>query len=1435
MSLKISLPELKSKGYERYKQELMAWKEVTELPKKKQGIAVALSLPEDHQTGIREKVFDEMKVEELNTDNGLDKIIEFMDIKLGKDDLTDSLEKFEEFENYQRESDQNMTDFISKFDQKYNRLVKLKMTLPQPILAFKLIRKANISRSEKLLVLTGLDYSKKDDLYEQAQKSLKKFKGEQGVGCINDFGASAMKLEPPEPAYVVDEEEALFLQGKTNFRSKQWSHYGQDFNRNRGQWRGRGVVRAVIPSRGKRQVNPSGPDGKPLLCSSCGSFRHLMANCPDSWENMQPRSRVNVVDNVENYEEVIEEEQIALFTGYNKDNLLQLQRDAQNCAVLDSACSSTVCGKAWMDHYLQSLTPEALGEVKRSEGKRIFRFGGGEQLKSEVCVVIPATLAGKSVTIATDVVNADLPLLLSKPAMKRARIKMDLENDSAEVLGVNVSLNCTASGHYCIPIDNGECVPVESVCIVDLNTATETQRYSALLKLHRQFAHPSKGKLIALLKDAGVWDDQMTTILDDIYLSCNLCKVYKKTPPRPVVAMPMAHSFNEKVAIDLKKWSNGWILHMVDMWSRLTISVFLSRKRPQDVIDKILQYWVGSFGIMKSILSDNGGEFSSDEMRHVSGILNVQLATTAADSPFQNGLCERNHGIVDYMLVKLKEEYPSCSLEVLLCWANMVKNTLQMWNGFSSYQLVFGHNPNLPDVMTATPPALDTQTSSEALAKHLNILHSAKKAFIETEASERIKRALRNRIRVSEEVYDCGDCVYYKRDGQAKWNGPAKVVFQDGNVVFVRHGGVFVRVSPNRLTRGDFTMSSSESKPLIPEDDMPQNPPIISRHESSAPASEEYPNDGSVPNIIEASDNSEYAAASEDTKTKTSLVKDDKITFRESDSDEWHTATIVRRAGKATGQYKDWYNIKLLDSGHQMSINLNDVQWKVCDNIESVNVVMIPQQRHDDADCFEAKQQELEKLKNFDTYETVEYCAQPLISVRWVISQKGSDVKARLVARGFEENFDSQSDSPTVGKCAFRFFLSITSSKGWVIRTTDIKSAFLQGMKLEREVFIKPPKEAGVSPHKVWKLKRCLYGLNDGARQFYLSVRKCLLDLGCQQSLLDPAVFYYKNGGELLGVICCHIDDFLHAGFDRFESDIIVKLTQHFLAGKVEQQHFTYIGFDINQEKSCISVNQKAYADELCHESDAIDVDRSSLKHLQLNSVDQFHLRRLVGKLGWLVQGSRPDMAFDMIDLSTKLKSGTVQDLLHAKKVVKALQRVPSSISFPQLHDPPESWKLVLFTDAAHANICENTGSVAAFVLFLVDASGVCCPIDWQACKIKRVVRSTLAAETLSLQEGTDAAFYVQSLLKESLVINVPIVAYVDNKSVCQALYSTKLVDDKRLRIDIAALQESLSHGNLEIRWCPGNLQLANCMTKRGADTSEILHTLCAGRIHTAD
>ena len=103
------------------------------------------------------------------------------------------------------------------------------------------------------------------------------------------------------------------------------------------------------------------------------------------------------------------------------------------------------------------------------------------------------------------------------------------------------------------------------------------------------------------------------------------------------------------------------------------------------------------------------------------------------------------------------------------------------------------------------------------------------------------------------------------------------------------------------------------------------------------------------------------------------------------------------------------------------------------------------------------------------------------------------------------------------------------------MKTTDIKYAFLQGKELRRDVYIKPPKESDTDNGVVWKLKHRLYGLKDGAKQFYISIKEELLKLGCKISEMDPAMFFLHKGDKLSGIVCCHVDDFLHAGDEHFE------------------------------------------------------------------------------------------------------------------------------------------------------------------------------------------------------------------------------------------------------------------------------------------------------------
>ena len=101
-----------------------------------------------------------------------------------------------------------------------------------------------------------------------------------------------------------------------------------------------------------------------------------------------------------------------------------------------------------------------------------------------------------------------------------------------------------------------------------------------------------------------------------------------------------------------------------------------------------MQKWIANFGVPRYILNDNGGEFVNAEMEALKAELNVVDLTTGAESPWQNGLCEKNHFTMDNILERVEDDYPKLSINAKLAWATMAKNSLMMVYGFSPYQLV---------------------------------------------------------------------------------------------------------------------------------------------------------------------------------------------------------------------------------------------------------------------------------------------------------------------------------------------------------------------------------------------------------------------------------------------------------------------------------------------------------------------------------------------------------------------------------------------------------------------------------------------------------------------------------------------------------------------------------------------------------------------------
>ena len=88
---------------------------------------------------------------------------------------------------------------------------------------------------------------------------------------------------------------------------------------------------------------------------------------------------------------------------------------------------------------------------------------------------------------------------------------------------------------------------------------------------------------------------------------------------------------------------------------------------------------------------------------------------------------------------------------------------------------------------------------------------------------------------------------------------------------------------------------------------------------------------------------------------------------------------------------------------------------------------------------------------------------------------------------------------------------------------------------------------------------------------------------------------------------------------------------------------------------------------------------------------------------------------------------------------------------------------------------------------------------------------STLAAETLAMEEALEECFIIQSMLLEIYKRDpisglFPIHCYTDSKLLLESVHSTKTLKEKRLKVDVCVIREMLEKKEIKsINWCPSN------------------------------
>ena len=223
-------------------------------------------------------------------------------------------------------------------------------------------------------------------------------------------------------------------------------------------------------------------------------------------------------------------------------------------------------------------------------------------------------------------------------------------------------------------------------------------------------------------------------------------------------------------------------------------------------------------------------------------------------------------------------------------------------------------------------------------------------------------------------------------------------------------------------------------------------------------------------------------------------------------------------------------------------------------------------------------------------------------------------------------------------------------------------------------------------------------------------------------------------------------------------------------------------------------------------------------------------MRGISGRLGWIGRGTRPDLLFHQVECSTKFVSGKVEDMKRAAKAMRNITAHKSIISYKSLGEVA-GWSIELATDASWQNLNGTDSTEAGLVM--IRGGNTAAPVLWWSNKIKRVCRSAMEAETMALNTGIDQAIFVKQVMEELLALpedSIPLKAMVDNQDCHAIAHANVAAKERRLRAEVGRIKEALRRGNVsELVLVKGPKQLANAMTKRTADATELLRIFQTG------
>lgn len=900
---------------------------------------------------------------------------------------------------------------------------------------------------------------------------------------------------------------------------------------------------------------------------------------------------------------------------------------------------------------------------------------------------------------------------------------------------------------------------------------------SNMLQLyHERFAHQDKRHVIRVVKR------ELGINLSSDKVKCEGC-IYGKSHRKPFGIRERATAVGELIHTDVcGPFANSisqykyYVLFKDDYSSFRMVYFIRNKSEVKDKLLQMLQEAKNAGHTIKTLLSDNGGEFDNQAVRKILQSHGIQHRLTMPYTPEQNGCSEReNRTLVEAArsMMYTRGEMPQ------ILWAELVNTAAYVLNrtgptrvdGKVPYELWHGKKPKIT---------------------HLKIIGSECYAHIPKQNRKKMNKKAIKGILIG----------YENDDGYRVWDGNKTLRSRD--ITF----------------ETDVEFKISTSIPICSEGEIEENDNgrIIELEPINMQDNREHVLEGDRTELSEEQVQDEVHDERVESHDEPTLDDDDDV-FIDADED---TIEVVEPMMAAEPRY-----------------NLRDRSTisrpkKFDDFVCFVGTENFPEtykeacETDDCAEWQKAMESELKSLKDNDVWTLCELPSnKKALPCKWVFRIKRNPdgtidkYKARLVVKGFKQrkgiDYD-QTFSPVSRMATIRALLSVSARENLYLTQFDVSTAFLNG-KLKEEIYMRQPDGFSDGTSKVCRLKRSLYGLKQAPRCWNSCFEEILLQKGFVQNSADCCLFTKTVEGKKI-LITLYVDDGLVATTDEALANQFLKELGDTLKITTKPASY-YLGLEIARCKDgSICVSQESYTKKILERFQmsqcnpvSTPIDRSQTSETgkvkdEDNKEKKFPYREAVGALAYLMTGTRPDIAYAVGVVSRKLENPTEADWLRVKRIFRYLK---GTISYGIRYNA-SCTRAVLdgYSDADHAGD-EQTGRSTTGVTCLFAGGAV----SWLSQRQASVAISTTEAEIVAASEGARELVWLQRVFSQLTCLEGIPTLKVDNEAAIRLAHNPEFHKrTKHIRVRHFFVRETVQEGLVNVLKTSSADQLADLLTK---------------------